>query len=69
MMQLKSGDAAYYHSAEYCRNYTSPPTVTYGHCSHYLPRLPGESSLDLYHEAASVFTLSSVKLRASGQNR
>ncbi|XP_035033528.1 zinc finger matrin-type protein 3 [Hippoglossus stenolepis] len=45
MMQLKSGDAAYYHSAEYCRNYTSPPTVSYGHCSHYLPRLPGPENM------------------------
>ncbi|KAG7239936.1 hypothetical protein INR49_028131 [Caranx melampygus] len=39
MMQLKTGDAAYYHSAEYCRNYTSPP-VSYGDSSHYLARLP-----------------------------
>ena len=53
MMQLKSGDAAYYHSAEYCRNYTSPPTISYGHCSHYLPRLPGK-------KRRGVFTISGV---------
>ncbi|XP_029356028.1 zinc finger matrin-type protein 3 [Echeneis naucrates] len=44
MMQLKNGDAAYYHSAEYCRNYTSPP-VSYGDSSHYLARLPGPESM------------------------
>lgn len=40
-LQLKNGDATYYQSAEYCRNYTSPP-VSYGDSSHYLTRLPGK---------------------------
>lgn len=43
-LQLKNGDAAYYQSAEYCRNYTSPP-VSYGDSSHYLARLPGKERL------------------------
>lgn len=44
-LQLKNGDAAYYQSAEYCRNYTSPP-VSYGDSSHYhLTRLPGKERL------------------------
>ncbi|XP_044218015.1 zinc finger matrin-type protein 3 [Thunnus albacares] len=43
-LQLKHGDAAYYQSAEYCRNYTSPP-VSYGDSSHYLPRLPGPETM------------------------
>lgn len=43
-LQLKSGDAAYYQSADYCRNYTSPP-VSYGDSSHYLARLPGKERL------------------------
>lgn len=40
-LQLKNGTAAYYQSAEFCRNYTSPP-VSYGDSSHYLARLPGK---------------------------
>lgn len=43
-LQLKNGDATYYQSAEYCRNYTSPP-VSYGDSSHYLNRLPGKERL------------------------
>lgn len=43
-LQLKNGDAPYYQSAEYCRNYTSPP-VSYGDSSHYLTRLPGKERL------------------------
>ncbi|XP_074524144.1 uncharacterized protein zmat3 [Halichoeres trimaculatus] len=43
-LQLKTGDAAYYQSAEYCRNYTSPP-VSYGDSSHYLTRLPGPETM------------------------
>ncbi|XP_076582507.1 uncharacterized protein zmat3 [Chaetodon auriga] len=43
-LQLKNGDAAYYQSAEYCRNYTSPP-VSYGDSSHYLARLPGPETM------------------------
>ncbi|XP_041862143.1 zinc finger matrin-type protein 3 [Melanotaenia boesemani] len=43
-LQLRSGDAAYYQSAEYCRNYTSPP-VSYGDSSHYLARLPGPETI------------------------
>lgn len=43
-LQLKNGDATYYQSAEYCRNYTSPP-VSYGDNSHYLNRLPGKERL------------------------
>ncbi|XP_044056571.1 zinc finger matrin-type protein 3 isoform X2 [Siniperca chuatsi] len=43
-LQLKNGDAAYYQSAEYCRNYTSPP-VSYGGSSHYLARLPGPETM------------------------
>ncbi|CAJ1061040.1 zinc finger matrin-type protein 3 [Xyrichtys novacula] len=43
-LQLKTGDAAYYQSAEYCRNYTSPP-VSYGNSSHYLTRLPGPETM------------------------
>lgn len=42
-LQLKNGDAAYYQSAEYCRNYTSAP-VSYGDSSHYLNRLPGKKT-------------------------
>lgn len=42
-LQLKNGDAAYYQSAEYCRNYTSAP-VSYGGSSHYLNRLPGKET-------------------------
>nr|XP_040039613.1 zinc finger matrin-type protein 3 [Gasterosteus aculeatus aculeatus] len=38
-LQLGNGDAAYYQSADYCRNYTSPP-VSYCESSHYLARLP-----------------------------
>ncbi|XP_014861123.1 PREDICTED: zinc finger matrin-type protein 3 isoform X2 [Poecilia mexicana] len=43
-LQLRSGDAAYYQSAEYCRNYTSPP-VGYSDSSHYLARLPGPDAM------------------------
>ncbi|XP_012733413.2 zinc finger matrin-type protein 3 [Fundulus heteroclitus] len=43
-LQLRSGDAAYYQSAEYCRNYTSQP-VSYGDSSHYLARLPGPDTM------------------------
>lgn len=43
-LQMKNGDAAYYQSAEFCRNYTSPP-VSYGDSSHYLARLPGKERL------------------------
>lgn len=43
-LQLKNGDTTYYQSAEYCRNYTSPP-VSYGDSSHYLNRLPGKERL------------------------
>ncbi|XP_073331818.1 zinc finger matrin-type protein 3 [Pagrus major] len=43
-LQLKNGDAAYYQSADYCRNYTSPP-VRYGDSSHYLARLPGPETM------------------------
>lgn len=43
-LQLKNGDAPYYQSADYCRNYTSPP-VSYGDSSHYLARLPGKERL------------------------
>lgn len=43
-LQLRNGDAAYYQSADYCRNYTSPP-VSYGDSSHYLARLPGKERL------------------------
>lgn len=42
-LQLKNGDAAYYQSAEYCRNYSSAP-VSYGGSSHYLNRLPGKET-------------------------
>lgn len=48
MMQLKSGDAAFYHSAEYCRNYTSPP-VSYGGSSHYLSQLAGKREIIMYY--------------------
>lgn len=49
-LQLKTGDAAYYHhhhhhhhsTADYCRNFTPTPAVSYGDCGHYLPRLPGK---------------------------
>ncbi|XP_058494245.1 zinc finger matrin-type protein 3 [Solea solea] len=45
MMQLKSGDAAaYYHSAQYCTNYTSP-SLSYANSSHYLTRLPGPNNM------------------------
>lgn len=40
-LQMRSGDAAFYQCAEYCRNYTSPP-VSYSDSSHYLARLPGK---------------------------
>ncbi|XP_015248812.1 PREDICTED: zinc finger matrin-type protein 3 [Cyprinodon variegatus] len=43
-LQLRSGDAAYYQSAEYCRNYTSQP-VSYSDSSHYLARLPGPDAM------------------------
>ncbi|XP_056271051.1 zinc finger matrin-type protein 3 [Pseudoliparis swirei] len=43
-LQLKNGDAPYYQSADYCRNYTSPP-VSYGDSSHYLARLPGPGTM------------------------
>ncbi|CAG5863298.1 unnamed protein product [Menidia menidia] len=43
-LQLRTGDAAYYQSAEYCRNYSSPP-VRYGDSSHYLARLPGPETM------------------------
>ncbi|KAM9848852.1 zinc finger matrin-type protein 3 [Aulostomus maculatus] len=43
-LQLRNGDAAYYQSAEYCRNYTSPP-VAFGDSSHYLSRLPGPETM------------------------
>ncbi|XP_059196341.1 zinc finger matrin-type protein 3 [Centropristis striata] len=43
-LQLKNGDAAYYQSAEYCRNYTSP-LVSYGDSRHYLARLPGPETM------------------------
>ncbi|XP_060890524.1 zinc finger matrin-type protein 3 isoform X1 [Labrus mixtus] len=43
-LQLKTGDAAYYQSADYCRNYTSPP-VSYGDSSHYFARLPGPETM------------------------
>ncbi|XP_031138316.1 zinc finger matrin-type protein 3 [Sander lucioperca] len=43
-LQLKNGDAAYYQTADYCRNYTSPP-VTYGDSNHYLARLPGPETM------------------------
>ncbi|KAK2835176.1 hypothetical protein Q5P01_015660 [Channa striata] len=43
-LQMKNGDATYYQSAEYCRNYTSPP-VSYGDSSHYLARLPGPETM------------------------
>ncbi|XP_049911947.1 zinc finger matrin-type protein 3 [Epinephelus moara] len=43
-LQLKNGDAAYYQSADYCRNYTSPP-VSYGDSNHYLARLPGPETM------------------------
>ncbi len=46
-LQLKNGDAAYYQSTEYCRNYTSPP-VSYGDSSHYLSRLPGKERLAIH---------------------
>ncbi|XP_056894487.1 zinc finger matrin-type protein 3 isoform X1 [Takifugu flavidus] len=38
-LQLKNGTATYYQSAEFCRNYTSPP-VSYGDSRHYLARFP-----------------------------
>lgn len=40
-LQLKNGTATYYQSAEFCRNYTSPP-VSYGESGHYLARFPGK---------------------------
>lgn len=41
-LQLKgNGTATYYQSAEFCRNYSSPP-VSYGDSSHYFARLPGK---------------------------
>ncbi|KAM6921722.1 uncharacterized protein zmat3 [Xenentodon cancila] len=43
-LQLRTGDAAYYQSAEYCRNYTPPP-VRYGDSSHYLARFPGPETM------------------------
>uniref|UniRef100_A0A1A8LSK5 Zinc finger matrin-type protein 3 n=1 Tax=Nothobranchius pienaari TaxID=704102 RepID=A0A1A8LSK5_9TELE len=44
-LQLRSGDAAaFYQSAEYYRNYMSPP-VSYGDSSHYLARLPGPETM------------------------
>ncbi|XP_013880451.1 zinc finger matrin-type protein 3 isoform X1 [Austrofundulus limnaeus] len=43
-LQLRSGDAAFYQRAEYCRNYTSPP-VSYNDSSHYLARLPGPETM------------------------
>ncbi|XP_034035368.1 zinc finger matrin-type protein 3 [Thalassophryne amazonica] len=43
-LQLKSGDAAYYHSAEFCRTYASAP-ISYGDSSHYLTRLPGPETI------------------------
>ncbi|KAF7654708.1 hypothetical protein LDENG_00065920 [Lucifuga dentata] len=43
-LQLKNGDAAFYQSADYCRNYTSAP-VSYGDSSHYLARLPGPETM------------------------
>ncbi|XP_047231618.1 zinc finger matrin-type protein 3 [Girardinichthys multiradiatus] len=43
-LQLRSGDAAYYQSAEYCRNYTSQP-VSYSDSSHYFARLPGPDTM------------------------
>ncbi|XP_070410396.1 zinc finger matrin-type protein 3 isoform X2 [Nothobranchius furzeri] len=44
-MALQLRDAtAFYQSAEYYRNYTSPP-VSYGDSSHYLARLPGPETM------------------------
>ncbi|XP_055077529.1 zinc finger matrin-type protein 3 [Periophthalmus magnuspinnatus] len=50
-LQLKTGDATYYHhhhphsAAEYCRNFTPPSAVSYGDSGHYLHRLPGAETL------------------------
>ena len=55
-LQLKNGDAAYYQSAEYCRNYTSPP-VSYGDSSHYLARLPGKKREDLLSDCQQSYAL------------
>ncbi|XP_068599549.1 zinc finger matrin-type protein 3 [Brachionichthys hirsutus] len=43
-LQLRTGDAANYQSAAFCRNYSSPQ-VRYGGSSHYLARLPGPGTL------------------------
>ncbi|XP_049588318.1 zinc finger matrin-type protein 3 [Syngnathus scovelli] len=43
-LQLRNGDAAYYQSAHYCRNYTSS-AVSYSGSSHYLSRLPGTEAM------------------------
>ncbi|XP_076010617.1 uncharacterized protein zmat3 [Genypterus blacodes] len=43
-LQLKNRDAAFYQSADYCRNYCSPP-VSYGDSNHYLARLPGPEAM------------------------
>ncbi|XP_077440305.1 zinc finger matrin-type protein 3 isoform X2 [Vanacampus margaritifer] len=45
-LQLRNpGDAAYYQSAQYCRNFTSPAAVSYSGSSHYLSRLPGPETM------------------------
>ncbi|XP_061636252.1 zinc finger matrin-type protein 3 isoform X1 [Phyllopteryx taeniolatus] len=43
-LQLRNGDAAFYPSAQFCRNYTSS-AVTYNNSSHYLSRLPGPETM------------------------
>lgn len=54
-LQLKNGDAAYYQSAEYCRNYTSAP-LSYGDSSHYLNRLPGKETSPPLSTSPALYT-------------